>query len=198
MVSERERIMDINIQTEKNSDEMSNTGKLLTVHERTVCESLSGGEIPYSQWAQALLAIDEGASQAESAQRAGLTNNQVRYWLAKFRKLGLGIFPQQSLESTTEEVQANLLEAPVGEEQVETNTQEFGETGEVKRLEAEVEEAPEKSKAKNRREKKKVKKSKETSEKKGGRKGKSKKGKKSKKSKIAGKKKNKKTKKSKR
>lgn len=69
-------------------------GKLLSLDERGACEQLAGGEAPHSQRAQALLAIDEGATQAEAGQRAGLTSGQVKYWLGKYRKEGLTIFPE--------------------------------------------------------------------------------------------------------
>ncbi len=69
-------------------------GKLLSLDERGACEQLAGGEAPHNQRALALLAIDEGATQAEAGQRAGLTSGQVKYWLGKFRNEGLTIFPE--------------------------------------------------------------------------------------------------------
>lgn len=69
-------------------------GKLLSLDERGACEQLAGGEAPHNQRALVLLAIDEGATQAEAGQRAGLTSGQVKYWLGKFRKEGLTIFPE--------------------------------------------------------------------------------------------------------
>jgi len=62
------------------------TGKLLSAQEREVFTRISTGEAPHSQRAQALLAIDEGASQAAAGAAAGLTSGQVKYWLAKFQR----------------------------------------------------------------------------------------------------------------
>jgi len=181
--------MDTNEQIQINSGEMSTTGKLLNVQEREICEKLSGGEAPYRQWAQTLLAIDGGASQAEAAQRSGLTNNQVRYWLAKFRKLGLGIFPQQSLVSTMPDI--SDLDMPVVEEQVKAASEEVEDAEVVDEGEAKEKETTLTSKVKKLKEKKKGKQGKDKGKKKGGKKGKAKRGKKQKKSKNAGSKQNK-------
>ena len=86
----------------KSVDEKT-TGKLLSPEERKACEQISGGEAPFSQRALALMAIDEGATQAAAGERAGLTSGQVKYWLAKFRKEGVAIFPEASpVEPETE------------------------------------------------------------------------------------------------
>jgi hypothetical protein len=187
--------MDIKAQTQQNAEVTATTGKLLNIQERAVCERLSDGAIPHNQWAQALLAIDEGASRAEAAQRAGLTDHQVRYWLAKFRKQGLGIFPQQALESAAQEMTASVPDAPTEEGQVGVSSEEVEA---VEKPEVKADEAKVKPKAKKSKEKKKDKKGKDKSKKKGGKKGKSKKGKQLKKSKKAGNGKSKKAKKNKR
>ena len=69
------------------------TGMLLSAKERESCQRVASGEAPFSQRALALLFLDEGATQAAAGERAGLTSGQVKYWLAKFRKEGLAIFP---------------------------------------------------------------------------------------------------------
>jgi hypothetical protein len=186
--------MDTEAQTQLTSEEVPASGKLLSDQERLVFEQLAAGETSHSPWARALLAIDEGASRAEAAQRAGMTSRQVRYWLAKFRKTGVGIFPQQALESATEELLASMPATPEAEEQVEEISKEAEEMDVAEILEAKVEESalePKAEKSKDKK-KKKDKKRKGKDKKKGGKKGKSKKDKSSKKSKKAGKKKSKK------
>jgi len=68
---------------------------LMTPDERTVCEQIAAaGGSSHSLRAQALLILDAGASQAEAAAQSGLTPNQVRYWLGRFRSRRLTIFPK--------------------------------------------------------------------------------------------------------
>jgi transposase-like protein len=73
--------------------------------ERAVCERVAAGAAPWSQRAQALLALDEGATQSGAGERAGLTHGQVRYWLGRFRQDGLSIFPEGEEAETTEKTQ---------------------------------------------------------------------------------------------
>ena len=82
-------------ENQSGSDESA--GKLLSAQEQAVITRISTGDAPHSQRAQALLAIDNGATQAAAGEGAGLTSGQVRYWLAKFRKEGLAIFPEDAL-----------------------------------------------------------------------------------------------------
>jgi len=82
---------------ENKSGTDESAGKLLSAQEREVFTRISTGEAPHSQRAQALLAIDEGATQTAAGEGAGLTSGQVKYWLAKFRKEGLAMFPEDAL-----------------------------------------------------------------------------------------------------
>jgi DNA-directed RNA polymerase specialized sigma24 family protein len=52
---------------------------LLSPQERAVCEGVASGDAPHGQRALALLSLDEGVTQAEAAERAGLTAGQVQY-----------------------------------------------------------------------------------------------------------------------
>jgi Helix-turn-helix domain len=188
-------MMGTEAQDQLNSEQSPTTGKLLSIQERAVSEQLARGVAPPSQWAQILLAIDEGASRSEAALRAGMTSRQVRYWLAKFRKLGLGIFPQQALDYAAEELIPSepALEAT----QVESTSSEAEGSQADEALEAEVEEGTVKKKAKklkDKKKKKKEKKGKDKDKKKGGKKVKSNDDQPSKKSKKDGKKKSKKDK----
>jgi len=87
-------------------------GKLLNPGERAVCERVAAGEAPWSQRAQALLALDEGATQVGAGGRAGLTHGQVRYWLGRFRQDGLSIFPESEEAEATEMKAAGAAEKP--------------------------------------------------------------------------------------
>ncbi len=69
---------------------------LMTPDERTVCEQIAAaGESPHNLRARALLALDTGASQEETAAQSGLTPNQVKYWMGRFRNNRLTIFPDE-------------------------------------------------------------------------------------------------------
>ena len=69
----------------------------MSTEEATVCIKIASGEPPYSQRAQALLALNTGASQAEAAAQSSLTENQVRYWLSRFRSRRLAVFPEEMI-----------------------------------------------------------------------------------------------------
>ena len=80
-----------------NNEQVVQEGKLLSAQERVAFRMISTGNDLHGQRAIALLAIDEGASQEQAAQRAGLTAGQVKYWLGKFRRVRMEIFPEQVL-----------------------------------------------------------------------------------------------------
>ena len=83
--------------SKKRENDQESPGMLLGPQERLICEQLVAGQPPYSQRAQSLLAIDAGATQKTAAQQSGLTVGQVSYWLSKFRKQGMSIFPEKLL-----------------------------------------------------------------------------------------------------
>jgi transposase-like protein len=70
------------------------TRGLLTADERAICGRVATGDAPHSQRALALMALDQGVTQAEAAELSGLSTGQVRYWRDKYREKGLGIFPK--------------------------------------------------------------------------------------------------------
>jgi hypothetical protein len=74
-------------------------GRLLSDQEREAFKMISTGNDLHGQRAIALLAIDDGATQAQAAQQSGLTAGQVKYWLGKFRQVRMEIFPEQVLEA---------------------------------------------------------------------------------------------------
>jgi hypothetical protein len=80
------------------ADKQLSIGTLLNQDEREICAGLLAAENPDSQRAQALLALDGGATQIEAGQISGLTKGQVRYWLGKFRKVRLSIFPSELID----------------------------------------------------------------------------------------------------
>ena len=81
----------------KNDQAVSGT-TLLTSEEHAVCQQIAAREAPHSQRAAALLALHEKYTQAWAAEKAGLSTGQVKYWLYKFRKQRLNIFPSSLLE----------------------------------------------------------------------------------------------------
>jgi hypothetical protein len=161
-----------------NQESSENEARLLSSEERTILSQIATKEAPDSQRAQALLAIDEGATQAEAGHQAGLTKGQVRYWLGKFRKDGTSIFPEELLNQTQPEDADSPQSSPDAEETA----------GPVDEATAQQEDEPEakkkpKKKSKKTKKTKKVKKPKQAKKKK--KKKKSKKKTKKKKSKKA-------------
>jgi hypothetical protein len=107
--------------------------QLLTPEERAACQEISMGGTPHSQRATALLALDEGATQIQAAEQAGLTKGQVRYWLGKFRQERLAIFPEELLtgpqteqESEPHSTQGETL--PASAQEVSPSSQPVAQT----------------------------------------------------------------------
>jgi len=78
---------------------MTMQSNLLTPQEQSICKQITTHDAPHSQRALALLALNEGSTQAQAAEQAGLSAGQVKYWVAKFRKQRLGIFPETLLDA---------------------------------------------------------------------------------------------------
>jgi CHAD domain-containing protein len=72
-------------------------GGLLTLHERAICEQIATRDDLYGRRSAALLALDEGATQVDAGQRAGMSDRRVRHWLAAFRQNRLDVFPARVL-----------------------------------------------------------------------------------------------------
>lgn len=73
---------------------MEAENKLLDLDKKTrkKLEKIAGMEHPDAARARALLALDEGLTQAAAATHAGLTLPQLRYWLGRFRSKQLDCF----------------------------------------------------------------------------------------------------------
>ncbi len=105
---------------------MAEPGTLLTADEKIALAQLAGRDDIEGQRARALLAIDDGRTQLEAAEQAGLTEGQVRYFLGKFRKEQLAAFasyqepaersaPEEAAEAAAEEAD----DIPIDEEEPE-------------------------------------------------------------------------------
>jgi CHAD domain-containing protein len=70
---------------------------LLAPQERAVCQQIATRDDMYGRRARALLALDEGVTQAEASERATMSDRRVRHWLAAFRRRRLDIFPARVL-----------------------------------------------------------------------------------------------------
>jgi hypothetical protein len=80
------------------------SGNLLGLQEKLILEQIVAGGPPHSQRAQSLLAIDAGVTQKIAALQSGQTVGQVSYWLSKFRRDRMGIFPEELLRQTGSEL----------------------------------------------------------------------------------------------
>jgi transposase len=159
----------------------SPAGVLLDDEQRIVCERLASGEEPHGQRAQALLALDEGATQAAAADRAGLSKNQVKYWLGRFRKNGLGIFPEDLVDQARPETAEP--ESVPAEEEAESAAVDVGEPVKAKKKKSKKGKGKSKKAKKSKKSKKDKKSKKKSKKKKQSKKSKKAKGKSGKKSK---------------
>lgn len=89
--------------SDKRENENEKTGNLLDPQERLILEQIATGGPPHSQRAQSLLTIDAGVTQKTVALQSGQTVGQVSYWLGKFRREGMSIFPEELLRQTKTE-----------------------------------------------------------------------------------------------
>ncbi len=76
-------------------------GALMSAAERAVHEAHASGEGARARRAQALLALDRGLSQVEAGRVAGLSDRRVRYWLARYRVEGTGIYDDEAVDPGT-------------------------------------------------------------------------------------------------
>ena len=84
------------------------SGNLHGPQEKLILEQIAAGGPPHSQRAQSLLAIDAGVTQKIAALQSGQTVGQVSYWLSKFRRDRMGIFPEELLRQTESELPSPL------------------------------------------------------------------------------------------
>ena len=179
---------------------------MMTEEDILVITRISNAEAPHSQRAQALLAVDAGKTQEEAAEASGLRATQVKYWVARYRKSGLAIFPEalmveeeidvveveETAVSLEKSVSANIEQAPTEQkDQEKKNEQKVGKPQENKgqkslALATTAAASDKKKKKKKSRNKKKDKKS-SKKQKKDGKTSKKKKNKKSKKEKKSNK-----------
>lgn len=103
---------------------MTTDRQLLTNAEQAALAKIAGDARLEAKRAAALLALDEGKTQAETAVLTGLTVGQVKYMRAKFAKVGLAAFSglassspeaQTVAEPITEQAEDDRLEALVSE-----------------------------------------------------------------------------------
>jgi len=111
-----------NTETQPKSDEEKIVTELLTPEESLVLTQIGPGRAVWSQRAQALLAVNEGANNEAAGEAAGLRDTQVKYWVTAFRRQGMAIFPEDILNEidirpgdsgiTVPENDAPLTESP--------------------------------------------------------------------------------------
>jgi outer membrane biosynthesis protein TonB len=90
---------------------MPNDEKLLTIEEQDVCQKIAASGGLASQRAAALLAIDQGATRAQTSEQTGLTLGQIGYLLHVFGQKHLDLFPDASPPEEEEQPPAEQTEA---------------------------------------------------------------------------------------
>ncbi len=81
--------------------------------EASVLEKIAVGEVPFSQRAQAILAVDAGSNLEQAASVAGLRVTQVRYWIGRFSHSRLNIFPETMIDRIVEQQHSESGAVPV-------------------------------------------------------------------------------------
>ncbi len=82
---------------------------LLPAAERPLHVAHAGGGDVRARRAAALLALDEGLTQSEAALRAGLSSRRVRYWLARYRVEGAGIYGAPEMPASGDAPASSLV-----------------------------------------------------------------------------------------
>jgi len=95
---------------------MTQEKKLLTHEELSACQQVTSLDNLHGKRARALLAVNEGKTQADAGKQTGLTKGQIRYLLTRFGQKRMSIFPASvvdALQTPQEEIQ---LKEKVSEE----------------------------------------------------------------------------------
>lgn len=136
---------------------------ILTPEEVGICQKLAKLDIKLvSQRAQALLLINDGTTQADTAETSGLTIGQVRYLMIIFRKDGINIFPEKLLSAlvTTTPEETEPDEKEVKEEKAAKAVKKPKSTSKKPKAKEKKEKKVKKSKKNNKKKAKKKKKKK--------------------------------------
>lgn len=94
---------------QKENEQATLGSNLLTPQEEAICKQIAASQAPHSQRALALLALNEKSTPAQAAEQAGLSTRQVSYWIAKFGKQRLGVFPETLLDELDAEANVELV-----------------------------------------------------------------------------------------
>ncbi|MBE2221501.1 MAG: helix-turn-helix domain-containing protein, partial [Anaerolineae bacterium] len=94
--------------SEKNDFELTMPQKDVQVISRITTKA----DAPYNQRALAILAINEGKTAAAAAESTGLRPTQVSYWVTRYQKSGLAIFPQDLLAEEVDVVEMETAVSP--------------------------------------------------------------------------------------
>jgi hypothetical protein len=103
---------------DQSTNEFQMATRLLSPEEEQSCSQLATGDPPWSQRAQVLLSINKGASETVASERSGLRTTQVRYWLNKYQKMGMAIFPTEMLQGIDEATTIAAESTPDGSQQM--------------------------------------------------------------------------------
>jgi Mg-chelatase subunit ChlI len=76
--------------------------KLLKPAEVTACKTLAADNLADSPRAVALLAIHQGATQAQAAESSGLTLGQVKYIVTRFRRLRMAALNTENADKVSD------------------------------------------------------------------------------------------------
>lgn len=153
-----QKIIGIVLQEKSGGNMATTKGKLLTQNDRELCEKIAELNIVLvSRRARALLMLDDGHTQAKSAQLSSLTVGQLRYLLILFRKKGTDLFPKELKETFSSEpavVDSKPVENVPEEKKKKTKKKKKGKKSSAKKKKPTKKEEKKKKKGKKGKKKK--------------------------------------------
>jgi len=129
---------------------MSEKKTLLSTKDHEVCTNLGSQRTLEGKRAKALLALNDGDTQVIAAKKSGLSYGQVKYLLTIFRKNGMSVFPEITMEKKE---QATIKKEKVKKSKSKAKKKDSKKSDKKKDKKKSVKKAKGKSKAKKEKSK---------------------------------------------
>jgi len=134
-------------------------GKLLSPLERNTCQKYCSADDEITKKrAKALIALDDGCTQAKAGELSGLTRGQVNYLVTLFRKKGMDLFGSDAIMANQQKERASSDdEARKSNKKAKKNKGKKGKKKEKKKKKDKLKKDSKKNKKKGKKKKRKKK-----------------------------------------